>query len=485
MQSYLEHTATALSITKSMITPRDESLDHDPEDSLEGLISQLDSLIAQSRSSKVVSMRVIHSISELKARSMSVVMDTSEAFEHCKNSTMSLAALARQLGEHILAMVASEIEEDVTSRTNLRNAFSNFKSPILEETTTQSPLPAMDSRLRIITTQLSSLTSITSDLHKTAEFERGQAPWIIRANALKATKLVSVSTEEELKRLKDDMHEKGTQLRIRDQTLEEQAVKIEILESRTRDANAKASKITDLQRAVEASKVKEKELSTAIDKHVTEATKLKFERDHFKHLADERSIAAPSDGNVGPNKARGAAVEGAVATAREMDVLRTEIDGLQGAVRFLRDENRRVRLADPQEAHMAWLTEPLIRETSTDESQFELLSREGGSMLAELLDIVLDQSSSGIDLTTLPANKLAWRPAKEKSQWRVARQAEQWALWGARRDGVLRKGREMQRLAHVDAAGLKSRAAAFDSGVAGLDADELSEVRNVNVQHEL
>ncbi|RAL65354.1 hypothetical protein DID88_000922 [Monilinia fructigena] len=35
--------------------------------------------------------------------------------------------------------------------------------------------------------------------------------------------------------------------------------------------------------------------------------------------------------------------ERAVATAREMDVLKTEIAGLQAAVRYLREDNRRVK----------------------------------------------------------------------------------------------------------------------------------------------
>ena len=34
-----------------------------------------------------------------------------------------------------------------------------------------------------------------------------------------------------------------------------------------------------------------------------------------------------------------------------------------------------------------------------------------------------------VDLTTMPKNKLAWRPAKESSRWKVEKRNEEWVDW--------------------------------------------------------
>jgi hypothetical protein len=44
-----------------------------------------------------------------------------------------------------------------------------------------------------------------------------------------------------------------------------------------------------------------------------------------------------------------------------------------------------------------------------------------------------------VDLTTLPENKLAWRPAKESSRWKVESRREEWEAWRGWRRDVVRK----------------------------------------------
>ena len=57
-----------------------------------------------------------------------------------------------------------------------------------------------------------------------------------------------------MRRLKDESHERARLIAIRDQTLEEASVKIELLESRMRDATKKNERITELEHKIEEAK---------------------------------------------------------------------------------------------------------------------------------------------------------------------------------------------------------------------------------------
>jgi len=45
--------------------------------------------------------------------------------------------------------------------------------------------------------------------------EKPPAPWVVRAQELKMTKVVSIDAEEEVRRLKDDILERATQIKLR------------------------------------------------------------------------------------------------------------------------------------------------------------------------------------------------------------------------------------------------------------------------------
>jgi dynactin 1 len=45
-----------------------------------------------------------------------------------------------------------------------------------------------------------------------------------------------------------------------------------------------------------------------------------------------------------------------------------------------------------------------------------------------------------IDLSKMPENKLAWRPAKESSRWKVEKRKEEWEMWKDWRKEVVLKG---------------------------------------------
>jgi dynactin 1 len=265
----------------------------------------------------------------------------------------------------------------------------------------------------------------------TVEFERSPAPWVTRAHDLKSMKVISVDAEEEIRRLKDDIHERATQIKLRDKAIEESAVKIELLESRMRDAMRKGECINELEKAIEQSKAREKDLAEAIDSQVREIQTLEGELDRWKKTANERQILGAVDSGDR------AGAELAVATAREIDALKRERDSLQGAVRYLREDNRRLRIAEGNTTQ-SWLFEPLTPPKSHKQQREQLVVAEGHDLLAELLNLA--SNARIYDLSRQPKNRLAWRPAKSTPRFHVSKQAEDYKAWASWRDSVIKRG---------------------------------------------
>lgn len=256
--------------------------------------------------------------------------------------------------------------------------------------------------------------------------EKAPAPWVVRAHELKVTKTISIDAEEEIRRLKDDILERATQIKIRDKTLEESAVKIELLESRMRNVTKQSERIEELEKLVSEGTIREKDFSDAIENLNEEIQTLEAEVDKWKKAANDKRALGEVD-RLGAEKA--------VATAREVDMLKKEITALTGAVNFLRDENARI-IRDDLLAPDSWLLEPLLAGPDVKEvDEYEqALATEGQDVLAELMKLATE--SRVVDLTKGPENRKAWRPAKEMPRYQLLEQRENYESLAAWRDEV-------------------------------------------------
>jgi dynactin 1 len=429
MQSHLESAAAALTTTKIMVQSIIRS--EGDEDGLGQHFSRkTDAAISSTRSAKVIIGKAARALEDLKARSLSLSSDTLEHFEHCETATQELADFSRHAGDALFTLLHEEgraepftyIEVESTVRQTTFDLFASSESGLFS---------TYSNKVRTLTNALTDLAALASDLEKTQEFERAPAPWVLRSQELRSSKTVPVDTEEEIRRLKDDNHERARLVAMRDQTLEEASVKIELLESRMRDATKKNERINELERRIEDAKKLEIKLMESVEAQNKELTTIDADREKWKKIAeDTRALGVVAPGSK-------AGQERAVATAREMEALKSEIESLQAAVRYLREDNRRARLTDP--AGLAWLDAPLVKPKTKEEQRKDLVLAEGADVLNELL--ALTTSAKLFDLRAMPKNKLAWRPAKSTPAYHVAHQREGFEAWNSWRADVQRKGR--------------------------------------------
>ncbi|ROT42486.1 dynactin [Sodiomyces alkalinus F11] len=403
-------------------------------------------MVSQTRGAKVIAGKAVRALEDLKTRSLSLVPDpgTQEAFEQCEEAARALAALARDIGVDLHALLHEEGRTEPYTYAEVQDTMTKTS---MAATSSSEPdiFTAFASKLRVVAQKITDLAALSSDLTQVQEFDVEPAPWKLRAAELKALKTIPVDAEEELRRVKEEHNEARRTIAQRDESLSTAMLKIETLESRMRDAHAKAARMEALEAQIEAAQQGAAALRDDMEKQDRELKALEAERDDWKKLVGDGKAfaggAASSSSSAGGDaahqsgQARERAVATATATAREMDALRADVASLQTAVRYLREDNRRARTTEQRDYD--WLAEPLRRAPSAAERRRALVAAEGRDVLGELVRFAT--GARVYDLGGLPVDKLAWRPARSTAQYHAAKQMEDLAAWKGWRDSVADK----------------------------------------------
>ncbi|KAL6832477.1 p150/dynactin-like protein [Trichoderma camerunense] len=430
VQSHLDSATVAFNVIRSMVQRAIPAAGEEDE-LAQHFAKKIDLAITQTRSTKVFAGKAVRALEDLKARSLSLGEDTKGAFEQCETLTQELARLTRDIGLGIHKLLTHD--EGRNEPFTYSEVNDVVRQAVLESTqTNESDLfSSYLNKLKVATEQISDLASLAADLDQTHDYDVSPSPWRLRAQELRILKTVPVDTEEELRRLKAEHNEVRRTIAQRDEHLSTAVLKIETLESRMRDAQANVERIGSLQSELEEVNGHVTSLKEDIEKQDRELKNLESERDKWKKIAsDSRAYA---DGADAADMKAGQ--ERAVATAREMDALKKDIESLQAAVRYLRDDNRRARMKEQQDYE--WLSEPLKKEPSSEQQRKALVVAEGKDVLGELLKMAT--SATVFDLSAAPKQKLAWRPARTTPQYHAAKQTEELEAWRTWQESVLKK----------------------------------------------
>lgn len=430
IQSHLDSAATALSTIKDLVQ-RVVPSEGDEAELADHFAKKCDLVITQTRGSKVIAGKVVRALEELKTRSLSLPIETGSGFEETEAATQALADLTRRIGTALHALLTKD--EARTEPFTYTEVQDTVHRAVLDASAiNESDLFAdYSSKLRVINGQIGELSALATDLDQAQEFDADPAPWQLRSQELRALKIVPVEAEEELRRLKEEHSLARRTIAQQEEQISTHILRIEFLDSRQKQFDSQKDEINQQKAEIEERKAAVASLRDDIQKQDRELKSLESERDKWKKIAsDSRAFADGAD-------AAGAKAgqERAVATAREMDALKKDIESLQSAVRYLREDSRRARVTE-QQTH-DWLTEPLKRPAPTTEQRRALVEAEGKDVLSELVRMAT--SGSMFDLASLPKDKLAWRPAKTTPQYHAARQTEDYEAWKSWQDSVVKK----------------------------------------------
>ncbi|KAG5940033.1 hypothetical protein E4U53_007683 [Claviceps sorghi] len=446
VQSHLDMAAISFNTMRTMVQraiPAPAAEGESDDEMSQFLAKRLELAITQTRSTKVIAGKAVRALEDLKTRSLSLYPDTKDIFERCESASQELASMVRAMGNGIHALLTQdegrsepftvkEIEQAIHRGVVAASSADSMDSATAATWAGESDMfSAYLNKLHRLTAHINDATALATDLDQTQEFDVHPAPWKLRSQALLALKTVPVDAEEELRRLKEEHNEARRTIAQRDEHLSTAALKIETLESRMRDAHANIERITNLQRQLETADEQVISLKEDIEKQDRELKSLETERDKWKKIASDSRAYADGADAAGMK----AGQERAVATAREMDALKKDVESLQSAVRYLREDNRRARLTEQQNCE--WLLEPLKKPAPMAEQRKALLLAEGKDVLGEL--VKMTASATMFKYAALPKDKLAWRPAKTTPQYHAAKQMEDYAAWKAWQESVVKK----------------------------------------------
>ncbi|OKL58004.1 hypothetical protein UA08_06690 [Talaromyces atroroseus] len=456
IQTYLEHIASASAQLRSLLQGKLSAPDDDDTEKV-FFLSKSEALIGQARGLKVAITKVIRSLEELNSRSLALSDGAAEPFESAETTAKKLAELTRQLGEDVIILLGEEgrIEPFRYEEVSIKMSHTavTVAQGLATESESNDALSLLSAGLKTLTSQLEELNTHASDLTHTAEFERGKLPWISRAEELKARKELSPDADEEIRRLKNELSETSTALGVKDKTLEEQSMKVELLESRMREATKKASVVKEFESKVEQMQEKEIQLQGLVEKLGKELEVMQSERDDYKHRFERAKRASGTAGAA--ITAEGVVVDSqaTLAAMRENEALRSEINGLQAAVRFLREENRRSNLIDPYSVQRtttmhAWLDAPLTqgKPSAQKESRYARAA-ESRDVLNHLLKLTKETRVTDLASThPADAKRSAWRPAKSTYRYKALQNRENYEQWSDWKNEVAMREKEEERI---------------------------------------
>lgn len=463
-QSYLDHSASCLSRLRSVLQSK-ISVPEGGNEEISLLFNKMEGLSSQARGSKVAMGKIYRAVSDLQARSLALPSDAAEPFKKVEDSGKDLSLLSRQLGENILALIHDEARTEPLSLIETLDSLSqtslSFDQTSEPKSGNNDAMSLIGTKLRGITESLEELDSISSNLSLTTEFEKRPAPWIARSEELKSNKAISPDADDKISQLKSEIQEASTALGVKDKTIEEQAIKVELVESRMREASKKASMVKELEAKIEALQAQHTDLTDTVEKQrkdleATEAEReeLKSRLERVKHASGTTGVTTTADGVV---------VDGSgasLATIHENEALRAEVKSLQAAVRFLREENRRANMLDPFSIQRAadmhsWLDVPLTQSannsTNGQREKTQQTAAESRDAFVHLLKLAKDSHVS--DLKSSMAyhaegeSRTAWRPSKTKLRYQVLQQRENYERWAEWRDDIVSHEKEQDRLA--------------------------------------
>ena len=405
-QSKMDSASTALTGLKNMVEARCPSTGDgdDGETECRMMSNKFDDWISQTRSAKIIASKIIRQLEDLKSRSLTLDPSTLPVIEQSQASTFELAQSSRTLGFAF------------HNALNDESFSSNNPTALLPA----SEISALSSKLQLAVSDLQSFHSLTANFTKTTEIpgSSNPPPWNLLAERLRDEASQHVAQEAELLRLKEEAKEKQTTILMRDKTVEEMGVKVEVLEKRVGEVGGRREELRQLEDVVEKAKHREAELVRTVNRLRVERNSLREEKDTL----EKDGVKVPTTAE----QARRDTMHHADSSAERVEELEADIKTLQAAIRHLRAHSYSHTISSAS----TFLDEPLQPMPSPKEQKAKLRQSEARAVLKEMLTIAVSPDNGHVRFKRrTKEERLGWRPVKESCRWRVGRAQEEWESW--------------------------------------------------------
>ncbi|KAJ2355231.1 hypothetical protein GGF43_002807 [Coemansia sp. RSA 2618] len=280
--------------------------------------------------------------------------------------------------------------------------------------------------------ELGALLAFVSDEQNTLRAERGEAPWVARAQQFKASLVQNADVERRTREMEEEIVSVRRELKLRDQALREGGVRAEMLEKRAESMRRQAEQAAELRRELEGARVKERTYEEALESLQAEVDALEGECRRLRQAEDAARQAAQAG--------RGAAGTGAPMPT-DLLGLRSKVAALQGSLSVLRRENAHLRAKALAPALLPELRVARPRAAGVAEAVREarLVAKEAYRLAAAPRVVSL-----------VPARPApAWQPLGSRPQFELYRQQTLAQTLKQRVEGVQERLRAIPRLSLI------------------------------------
>lgn len=249
-----------------------------------------------------------------------------------------------------------------------------------------------------------------------------EGPWIQRARDIKATKQIDSDLDRKFHLAQSEIKDLILQLKLKEKSLEEANVKIKLLDSRMGNVKKQTDRISLLEKQIAEAKSRETQFEEAIENLNGDLRNAEMEVGKWRKAAKEGKVGVPSQND------RNEALSG---PRVEETRLAEQVETLQSALRYLRQENTRIQLSGATSSH-AWLNEPLFPTQKESRVQAE------GACAMLLSDFRKFMSSCQIvDAKTVEIGGRGWKSNKATAGYVLRNQQEAYRRLCARKDAIL------------------------------------------------
>ena len=488
VENYSDSIAGQTQILSKVIQARLGVRKDDDEDSML-FEKRMDQLGIKARTIKYVTGKVLHALSDLRARSMCLGESTWSKFTEAERCAESLSTLCRQVGEVVLNEV-NKIEHDeplsYSSIIRLMTSVAAAEQQNIEAKAGYSHdvFEIMSKQLQVLQNKVDELNTKSADISGAVEFERQPAPWTLRAREVKAQKAMSQDLQEDMTRLKLKIQEQTIRTSEKDKELEEQQVKVELLESRAKETKAKDDGVKEMKDEINNLRT---ENATAIEN--LQRLESEYQTLLEARESQKRELEAIKDKGVTEGKGLPLGPVDESTSLRlkaEADQLSMEISSLQAAVRFLKSENRRLRVPVGDVARdaveHAWLDPSHLRAAPTDDKA-QGLHAQSKDVFSHLMEMARSAKPIKVKATSVFSQDInghvsSWRAQTETTLYKVLQQKEELERWNEMKNDLIKRARVATRSARNSRPKLPTQRylPAFEAGggkMPGREAEEL------------
>ncbi|RDI82016.1 hypothetical protein Vi05172_g7810 [Venturia inaequalis] len=414
-QSHLETTSSSLMLTKNEVL-KILPVSEDGDDEMSRFSDKVDDLAMQSRGAKIIVGKILHKLEELKTQNLALSTETQPNIQACEHTANNFASSLRVLGASLNAAINEEAHTTSFGFADLLSTFRSFNTSEFKATDSDVFEP-LQANLRALHQRLSDIYTVVSDLSNTVEFEDSEPPWVLRSKELKSRKNVSADAEQENASLKREVNERGTAIKLRDQTLEEKELTIDLLQGKLRDVQKKNKQIADLEKDNDALHASERKLQEKNEKLAQLNARLEEERDRWMRNASELKN---KDSSTSDLKRTGAEMVG---TSAQMESLKQDIEVLESTVRYLRQQARRSQTEEAARKN-TWLHQPLL--LPKKDLDKEKARKDGMQAFENLALLPLTAKPMPIIESRTKEERLKWKPIKTSVAYQLAQAEMHW-----------------------------------------------------------